>query len=76
MVCYGAVIPSKMDLPNWHNLPNTAKWNLSNWKGPSHVDPSSRKWRGTIAICSIMKNEHHSDVVEWLLYNKCETWTL
>ena len=39
-----------------------------------HTDPYTRRWPNTIAICSIMKDEHIDDVKEFIAYHRCERW--
>lgn len=39
--------------------------------GPAQSDPFTRKWQNTIAICSLMKDEHIDDVKEWISYHRC-----
>lgn len=36
-------------------------------------DPGSENWDNSIAVCAIMKQERISDVLEWLLYHRCDT---
>lgn len=36
----------------------------------SHA-PESEEWSNSFAVCSIMRNENLSDVMEWLRYYKC-----
>jgi hypothetical protein len=35
------------------------------------IDPFTRKWPNTIAICSLMKDEHIDDVKEFISYHRC-----
>ena len=36
-----------------------------------HVDPLSKEWDNSVAVCAIMKQEKLSDIREWLLYHQC-----
>lgn len=34
------------------------------------LDPFKRKWQGTVAICSLMRDEHVEDVQEFIAYHR------
>ena len=38
---------------------------------PGAVDPDSAEWPNTVALCTMMRNEHPDDVLEWLQYHRC-----
>jgi hypothetical protein len=38
---------------------------------PHTVYPESTEWPNTVALCTMMKNEHPDDVIEWLQYHQC-----
>ena len=50
------------------------KWVLN--RRPYVTDPDSPEWPNTLALCTMMRNEHPDDVMEWIMYHKCASIVL